>query len=590
MINLSAKHAGILSDLYRVPSITAYNRLEPRARSINFGRSLRAEIRDALWMLTRQWQMGEFEADDTGSPIDARIFAEKNHVNRIAYNTDSFGTYDPMIPMEAAVEKEIVPFTHSLKLQVGLYFLNLHSSSLRNKYIGNYRDVFGVNQDAAYLEKFRDQPDALNLFNATKDKALDGEKIINAIRADSLIADASIDAADEPPIRKASDQLLAWFNRQYLQPETGQASAWHGDQLDYQFRVSAPQSEQTSIQLNATEYYNGRLDWYSFRNILRRRGDPEESNEFVADEDVISFIPVTPSFKGIPAARFWEMEDRQVDFGKVNAKTTDHLLLVFTEFGLIYANDWFQIPYALPVNTICTIKGFVVTDVFGDRILIPAAGEGAESDWERWSMFSISNDDNIGRYNRMFFLPACLTQSLEADPVEEVRFIRDEMANMCWGIESIIPSQNADGIDGYLAADKTGVIPDPVDPASIAKIRYLLGNTVPENWIPFIPVHKPGSVQDIRFQRAAMPDLGSSGTPTIKAKGVLLTENASPYYINEEEISYAGTIVKRSFQRTRWLNGRTYCWIGRTRTTGRGQGSSNLMFDQILPVEKGEKT
>ena len=30
-----------------------------------------AEVRDALWMLTRQWQMGEFEGDDAGSPIEA---------------------------------------------------------------------------------------------------------------------------------------------------------------------------------------------------------------------------------------------------------------------------------------------------------------------------------------------------------------------------------------------------------------------------------------------------------------------------------------------------------------------------------------
>ena len=29
-------------------------------------RALRAEVRDPLWMLTRQWQMGEFQGDDAG--------------------------------------------------------------------------------------------------------------------------------------------------------------------------------------------------------------------------------------------------------------------------------------------------------------------------------------------------------------------------------------------------------------------------------------------------------------------------------------------------------------------------------------------
>ena len=48
------------------PTITVWNRLEGRPRSVDFGRSLRAEVRDALWMLTRQWQVGEFQGDDAG--------------------------------------------------------------------------------------------------------------------------------------------------------------------------------------------------------------------------------------------------------------------------------------------------------------------------------------------------------------------------------------------------------------------------------------------------------------------------------------------------------------------------------------------
>ena len=39
--------------------------------------------------------------------------------------------------------------------------------------------------------------------------------------------------------------------------------------------------------------------------------------------------------------------------------------------------------------------------------------------------------------------------------------------------------------------------------------------------------------------------------------------------------------VLESYQRTRWYNGSTFLWIGRYRETGRGQGSSNLRFDQI---------
>src|SRR5438445_6546711 len=57
----------------RFPAITTWNRLEARPRSQNFERALRAEVRDALWMLTKQWQMGEFRGSDAGSPVFAKV-------------------------------------------------------------------------------------------------------------------------------------------------------------------------------------------------------------------------------------------------------------------------------------------------------------------------------------------------------------------------------------------------------------------------------------------------------------------------------------------------------------------------------------
>ncbi len=60
----------------------------------------------------------------------------------------------------------------------------------------------------------------------------------------------------------------------------------------------------------------------------------------------MSFLPAHATFKGMPNARFWEMEERQMNFGALNAQTTDQLLLVFAELGLVYGNDWFMCPTA----------------------------------------------------------------------------------------------------------------------------------------------------------------------------------------------------------------------------------------------------
>jgi hypothetical protein len=72
------------------------------------------------------------------------------------------------------------------------------------------------------------------------------------------------------------------------------------------------------------------------------------------------------------------------------------------------------------------------------------------------------------------------------------------------------------------------------------------------------------------------------------AKGTILTEKPAPFFINEEEVPRSGVLVQRSYQRTRWLKGKTYLWIGRYKEAGKGEGSSNLKFDQIISYKKKE--
>ena len=579
-IMISAADA-LLKVKYREPAVTAYNRMEPRPRTENFERSLRAEIRDGLWMLTRQWEMGEMESEDAGSAVDARLVTKQMHIDRIALQGNNGNQYNEMIPMETLVESEIVPFTHALRIQVAQFFLQLHTTTLKTTYVSKYLSNFGF--DTNLEDQFKGQVNGLSFYIATKTRAFDGEKLYASIQNNTFNTIVGINSVDIPAMKAITDQLTSWFQRQYFQPSSPTNSAWHPQQLDYQFAIAAPDVTGTQIVLRASQYFQGRLDWYAFDEDIQSQSlstDNPAPVVNVEDNIPISYLPNNTTFKGMPNPRFWEMEERQVNFGKLNAKTTDHLLLLFAEFGLIYDNDWFVIPYKIPVNTLCEIKGFVVTDVFGERTLIQAADQGEENNWQRWSMFNISNKGQMGVYNRQFFLPASLTQTMESEPIEQVNFIRDEMANMVWGIEDIIPDATNKGTNGDEAADKTGVLP-PVIAGSNAKIRYLLGTTVPENWIPFIPVHKPGSNQETYLQRAAMPKLGVPPKDIIKAKGILLNEVQPHYYINEEEIPASGTIVTRTYQRTRWYNGKTYVWIGRFRETGRGPGNSDLRFDQI---------
>jgi hypothetical protein len=74
--------------------------------------------------------------------------------------------------------------------------------------------------------------------------------------------------------------------------------------------------------------------------------------------------------------------------------------------------------------------------------------------------------------------------------------------------------------------------------------------------------------------------------PARELRGAILS-GPSPYYVNEEEAPRGGKIATRAFERARWLDGRSFVWIGRRVTTGRGEGSSGLAFDQIVELKEG---
>src|SRR5438552_7107178 len=100
----------ILLEEYRIPSITAYNRLEASPRTGDFARSLKAEIRDPLWMLTRQWQFGEFQGEDAASPVTSRIAYQHHPMDRVALAQGApalLGVEN--MPLETYVEREPLP-------------------------------------------------------------------------------------------------------------------------------------------------------------------------------------------------------------------------------------------------------------------------------------------------------------------------------------------------------------------------------------------------------------------------------------------------------------------------------------------------
>jgi hypothetical protein len=92
------------------PSVTMWNRLEGRPRTLSFDSTLRAEVRDALWMLTKQWQMGEIKGSDTGSPVFAKLQIDTTRLTKYRADGDAAEPFEPEVPLEAKVERRPLPF------------------------------------------------------------------------------------------------------------------------------------------------------------------------------------------------------------------------------------------------------------------------------------------------------------------------------------------------------------------------------------------------------------------------------------------------------------------------------------------------
>ena len=596
------------------PSVTVWNRLEPRPRTQSFERALRAEVRDALWMLTKQWQMGEFRGSDAGSPVFAKVQIDTTRLTKYQPDDQPAELFGYDVPLEAKVERRPLPLVQGgrpvaldIRLLMGRQWLALIKGM---GYDDKYKTAYQITApDPANKDDVgrTAHPEVWQWFSAVAGRAMDGAALYAYLKADPshhAYDGIGVNPGDTGPIDTKATSFLAWFDRQFLQPPAGSNDAWEPSQLEYQFRASAPVAGGEKVY-SADAYYQGRLDWYSLDvDASRASLDPVPGSNVTGlptDGGVRTMIPVPVSFSGMPNTRWWSFEDHATNFGDIDAKTTDLAKLLFMEFALVYANDWFIIPYTLPSGAIATTRGFAVTNVFGERFWITGADAGADANWQRWSMFTINVEGaaaGAAADTSLLLLPT-VPKVQESAPTEEIMLIRDEVANMVWGVEDRVPLANGESKPGREAARQTlaflenllGVSgPPPIPPA--APIRYQVMSTVPENWIPFIPVHIPGNNRAIQLQRAALPRIipgAPPPPPKVQPRTVLLRQGLDqtppqPYFIHEEEVPRAGARLTQFFERTRWTGGQVYTWLRVRKQTGRGEGSSGLGFDEIVNV------
>lgn len=571
-------------DLYRVRApMTPTNvepfltRIEPNPVSGDPQVGLMAEVWDPLWMIGRQWQIGEFAGEDTGTPLALTVSAEFDPL--VAWHAGPFGAdaaWRPLEPgelLEPLVEGEAP--APAARLRAGAAW------ALQDA-LADFGETRAVDALLARCAAVRDAPPPGTL--PTEWDGMSGVLAQRALDPDLVAAafaegtPAWFTTALRPGTARRRRALTvvnewrAWFAAEVSAEET--ASSWLGDRLEYEFAVATTESV-----LHAPAHGGGEIGWASFDLDPARTPPPTERAKEPLERHVLAS---QLAFAGMPASRFWEFEDSAIDLGQVWADPHELARVLVVEAAIVSGDDWVVVPVDAPPGGILRVTDVTWVDTFGtewhcdERLTAVPAGRFSAP----WRLFTVTGSARDaggpadGRPEvRGILIPPVAASALEAPPIEDVRFLRDETANLVWAIEETVATRAGD--------PRSVTSSPPPPPANITAggqpanevLGYELATWVPTNWFPYVAVVSPED-EDLTLVRADL----DRGAATVQPAGLLLSEEAQRA-IRAREVPRQGVRVQRIPRAARRADGAWRLWTARQVRPGAGEGESGMRFD-----------
>ena len=542
----------------------SFQRLECSTVDPNLYEGEEARVGDPLWLLGRQWQVGEFKGEDAASPILLEASVSHAPVTRLRPGPPKAGGAvvprpEDGLPLETAVEREPVrsgPAAVRLAADAGLQL---------------WRRLAGVAAPATLAPAIRKAfplalgPDdgldpvgrgqlallARRSFDARK---LHTDLVRGGVRVNTLPGMKDPKVAAE--VRAWGD----WYAALYSEP-AGASPSWDARRMEYRFQVAAGTSDKTEVQLDAREYTGGHLDWYGFDLAT---GNPDMGARGAMRPHTVRVIPTAARYAGQAASRWWQMENAGVWFGDLARAPEDLARAAVAAHGMLFGDDWFLAPVRLPSGVVARVDYVKVVDVFEGRhdIASCAKEDGAERGWR---FFELTGDLAA----QWLFLPPALPGVVQSPPIEEVALLRDETANLGWAAELRVESAAARTIDRAARA-RAAMPPRPEPPEEGEPWRYSLATPVPEHQVPLVPV---ADATGLYLQRGRMVN-GSGAIGRILEPGRQLL-------IRDDEVPATGARVTRTWQLARTAAGDVVLWVGRRKAAGRPVRSPGLVHDEV---------
>lgn len=554
-----------------------WTRLEPQSVSGDPLPGLEARVHDPLWLLTRQWQLGEFQAEDVGSPVSVQVTVSTSELSAFQPGDPEAGLpvrgWRPGELIEPLVEREPASARGPglvQRAQSGAQLI----TELREAGVGAWA-VQALVRACPLALPWADPaaPDSSGLIDLLSGRLPDPEKVADRMSLDSgtPVLPSWFDHVPDPDAAlNAALDWHRWYRATVAPLPDPTHEAWVEDRLEYRFSLGTTTSSGPQV-LRAPAFGGGRVSWYDVD--LDAEADPLVVHGAAPPPGPTTrtqTLLATPlRYSGMPAERYWEFEDGQVNLGALQVQPHDLARLALVEFAMIYGNDWIVVPVDAPHGSFLVVEDLRCTTSFGEAVAVPPLDDSTRSGLFR--MFETSTVVGDGTVPGLLVLPSAAA-TLEGQLLEEVLFMRDEVANLSWAVERIVQ-----GPDGRPRSRTDEPRPAPLSPSQDegADMDYQLQNEVPDWWIPMVPIATGYATTALR--KGAMVKHGAPVLPL----GVTLAPGR-PLTLQDEEVPREGIRVRRTPTLARRADGTYVSWTSRRVRVGRGEGASGLAFDSAV--------
>jgi hypothetical protein len=513
-------------------------RLEPMPPHGDLQRGFANVVADPVWMLSRQWQLGEHAGEDAGTPVGVSFQVAHTPIEPLA------GLDPTVVPAEAILEGSPSDWwTPGRRVRVGRAIGASLSPDQRAK------SLFDTPLPHPYGSAFVGQVDGMTAWSL-------------GFLGNDHPALAGFDATRE--------------------------DFWRTGTLDHQAAFTV---QDTS--LTVTAHGGGDVDWYSVdasNEPTPGAGRLQWTNEVV---------PARLQYPGAPLPRIWQIEDHDVDLGGYPPDRSHLATALLIELVSDHANDWFMAPVPPPpvtrevagdpsVGVVVTLGETSVRSSFDqwDQLQVPPnqdLGDPAPGPDEPVGPWSLFRTTGMSR-SCLVIWPTAATP-LTGQVLDDIVLGIDEDADALWAVEL-----RADGAEQASDALASEALADGTRTGS-RSFTWIPVSTLPEYWHPYRleerdgrTVFVQGLVADLLgdesgVRRGPRSELIGGVSDEEVADGV--SRDGHGHILELHAVPYQGVRLERRYKLGRGSDGRPVLWRQRARLPLLGPPVSNLRFDVL---------